>query len=75
MWRPMAWPLRCAAGIVNDGILAPFVWTSEKAGCGDLVFRAMRRFRTGSPGFGWFGMFSASARSSKTLWSPIAIAF
>jgi hypothetical protein len=59
----MAWPLRCLAGIVSDGILAPLVYSSDKLGHGDLIFRAMRGFERrqlahGSP----FGTYAPTAR-------------
>lgn len=38
-----AWPLRCAIGILVDGVIAPMVWTTERFGHGDAVFRAMRK--------------------------------
>ncbi|MGO9261059.1 MAG: sulfotransferase domain-containing protein [Bryobacteraceae bacterium] len=37
------WAVRCAAGIVIDGLLAPMVWGLDKLGRGDRIFRAMRK--------------------------------
>ena len=59
----MPWPMRCVAGIINDGILAPLVWGFGKFGRADLIFRALRTLQRrkrarGSP----FGSYLPTAR-------------
>ena len=39
----MSWPLRCVAGIINDGLLASLVWSFNRFGKADLIFRVIRK--------------------------------